>query len=72
MQFWIDTYDVLKNEPVEGINPMILTQLRDLGITKSGGAIIPVKRYSSSVLRVLAGFEALSEDTNVDYAALRR
>ncbi|MCK5134145.1 MAG: DUF1254 domain-containing protein [Bacteroidales bacterium] len=37
LQYWIDVYDVLKNEPVEGINRIILTQLRDLGITKSGG-----------------------------------
>lgn len=37
LQFWKDLYDVLKNEPVEGMNRVILTQLRDLGITKSGG-----------------------------------
>lgn len=37
LQYWKDVYDVLKNEPVEGINRIILTQLRDLGITKSGG-----------------------------------
>ncbi len=37
LQFWQDVYDVLKNEPVEGINRFILTLVRDLGITKSGG-----------------------------------
>jgi len=37
LQFWKDVYDVLKNEPVDDMNRFILTQLRDLGITKSGG-----------------------------------
>ena len=37
LQFWQDVYYVLKNEPVEEMNRIILTQLRDLGITKSGG-----------------------------------
>ncbi len=37
LKFWQDLYDVLKNEPVDGMNRIILTQLRDLGITKSNG-----------------------------------
>ncbi|MGI9586162.1 MAG: DUF1214 domain-containing protein [Acidimicrobiia bacterium] len=37
LDFWRDVFDVLANEPVEGMNRVILTQLRDLGITKSGG-----------------------------------
>lgn len=37
LQFWQDVFDVLKNEPVEGVNRMILTQLRGLGIVKSKG-----------------------------------
>lgn len=37
MTFWKDLYDALSSEPVEGMNRLIWTQLRELGITKSGG-----------------------------------
>ena len=37
LQFWQDVFDVVANEPVEGINRVILTQLRELGITRTGG-----------------------------------
>ncbi len=37
LQFWEDLYKVLKNEPVVGVNRMILTLIRDLGISKSKG-----------------------------------
>lgn len=37
LQYWKDIYDVLKNEPVEGVNRVILTLIRDLGIQKSKG-----------------------------------
>ncbi len=37
LQYWKDLYSVLKNEPVTGVNRMILTLVRDLGISKSKG-----------------------------------
>jgi hypothetical protein len=37
LQYWQDVYDVLKNEPVEGVNRMILTLVRDSGISRSKG-----------------------------------
>jgi len=39
LQYWQDVYDVLKNEPVEDVNRLILTLVRDLGIQKSTGFI---------------------------------
>ena len=37
LQYWNDVYDVLKNEPVQDVNRVILTLIRDLGIQKSKG-----------------------------------
>ncbi len=37
LQYWRDVFDVLKNEPVVGVNRTILTLIRDLGIQKSKG-----------------------------------
>ncbi len=37
LQYWRDVFDVLENEPVEGVNRMILTLVRDLGVQKSKG-----------------------------------
>jgi len=37
LQYWKDVFDVLRNEPVQDVNRMILTLIRDLGIQKSKG-----------------------------------
>ncbi|MBB3696750.1 DUF1214 domain-containing protein [Flammeovirga yaeyamensis] len=37
LEYWEDLYNALVMETVEGVNRLIWTQLRDLGITKSGG-----------------------------------
>jgi hypothetical protein len=37
LQYWEDLHAVLKNEPVVDVNRMILTLVRDLGISKSKG-----------------------------------
>ena len=37
LTYWQDVFEVLKNEPVVGVNRMILTLVRDLGMQKSTG-----------------------------------
>jgi hypothetical protein len=37
LQYWKDLHAVLKNEPVVDVNRMILTLVRDLGVSKSKG-----------------------------------
>ncbi len=37
LQYWKDLHSVLKNEPVVDVNRMILTLVRDLGVSKSKG-----------------------------------
>jgi len=59
VQFWKDVFAVLKNEPVDGMNRVILTQLRDLGITKSGG-FTPNEEQTAILERAVAKGDAIA------------